>query len=280
MLLAGARLCADMGQATLELASAVIGDAELQRISPTDVTGRPVLAIPGLMGDEKSVRRLNDFLARRGFTPTIWPFGRNLGPRAETFEEHLDDMVAKLQPLLRGIADEASTPVALVGHSLGGVLARELGRRMPDEVDRILTLGAPVFGVGERDNPIIAGIGQRLRGKDTSYRDMMNGRAYGHWGNATPKMPCVSIISPIDQVIDRSLAAIPTESLDQALGPIRENVTVRSSHVGMVANPFILLAVADRLLADREAWVRFDPERYLANRPGPLVRHLYPQTPV
>lgn len=276
MLGAGARLGVDLSQATLEVTSAAIGDAELQRISPYDATGHPVLAVPGLMGDERSVRRLNHYLRRRGFAPTPWPRGRNLGPRGESFEEHLDTMVAELKPLLERMSDDASAPVSLVGHSLGGVLSRELGRRLPDEIDRIITLGAPVFGVGEQDNPIIGRIGQRLRGKGTSYTDMMDGHSYGHWDSARPDLPCVSIVSPIDQVIDRSKAAIPQESLDGAAGPIRENVTVRSSHIGMVSNPFVLLTVADRLLADPQEWQCFDPDPYLWPRPKRFVRHIFP----
>ncbi len=147
---------------------------------------------------------------------------------------------------------------------------------MLEEVDRILTLGAPAFGGGERDNPTISGIGQRLRGKETSYLDMMDGRSYGHWDAATLDLPCVSIVSPIDQVIDRSMAANPCDSLDASGGPISENVMVRSSHIGMVSNPFVMLTVADRLMADRRDWRRFDPTSYLSNRPQRSVRHIFP----
>ncbi|MDN5777424.1 MAG: alpha/beta fold hydrolase [Humibacillus sp.] len=276
---AGARLGFDFAQATLEVATATVGDAELQRVSPSDDLGRPVLVIPGLTGNEKSVRRLVEYLCSRGFVATAWPLGRNLGPRGgETFETHLDSVMMVIGPMLRSLADTTSQPVSLVGHSLGGVLAREIGRRLAPEVDRLITLGAPVFGVGERDNPIISRIGQQIRGR-TSYLEMMSGHAYGHWDSQSPTRPCVSIISPIDQVVDRDMAAIPVESLDPVVGPIRENVTVRSSHIGMTSNPFVLLAVADRLLADAESWQRFDPFRYFPHRLGPMVRHVYPPSP-
>ena len=276
MFTASIGLSIDLCQASLELASLWALNAELQRVSPYDPAGRPVLTIPGLLGDDRAIRRLSQFLRARGFAVAEWPLGRNLGPRNETFEAHLDTVVGQIRPRLRELADRTGAPVSLVGHSLGGVLARELGRRMPAEVDRILTLGAPVFGVGERDNAIIAHIGQRLRGA-TTYREMMAGNSYGHWDASGPDLPCVSIVSPIDRVVDRSLAAIPHECLDAAAGPIRENVVVRYSHAGLVANPFVQLVVADRLLADRQDWRRFDPGQYLPARPVRVIRHVYPR---
>jgi pimeloyl-ACP methyl ester carboxylesterase len=43
------------------------------------------------------------------------------------------------------MAEAAGRPVALVGQSMGGTVAREVARVRPDLVDRLITLGTPLF---------------------------------------------------------------------------------------------------------------------------------------
>lgn len=44
------------------------------------------------------------------------------------------------------LAAESEQPVSLVGWSLGGVIAREVARRRPDLVRRMISYGTPVVG--------------------------------------------------------------------------------------------------------------------------------------
>jgi len=44
------------------------------------------------------------------------------------------------------LVDAAGAPVSLLGWSLGGVIAREVARREPDAVRRVITYGTPVVG--------------------------------------------------------------------------------------------------------------------------------------
>ena len=56
----------------------------------------------------------------------------------------------------------------------------------------------------------------------------------------------------------------------------RENLRVSSSHIGMAVNPSVFLAVADRLVQDRDDWQRFNPRRYFTDGLGWLIPLLYP----
>lgn len=99
---------------------------------------RPVLVIPGFMANDTLTRPLRDALAAAGHRPHGAEVGRITGPTPA--------LVAALEARTAAIADAARRPVALVGWSLGGLFARELARRMPDRIERVVTLGSPFSG--------------------------------------------------------------------------------------------------------------------------------------
>jgi hypothetical protein len=105
--------------------------------------GRPVLVIPGLLAHDAVTLRLRRTLSACGFRPYGWREGFNLGVR--------EDLFGRLGARLDEIIDEAGGPVALVGWSLGGLYARELAKRRPDDVSMVVTMGSP-FSVDLRDN--------------------------------------------------------------------------------------------------------------------------------
>jgi pimeloyl-ACP methyl ester carboxylesterase len=68
--------------------------------------------------------------------------GWNLGVRADTIE--------RLGRRLDRISGDK--PILLVGWSLGGLFARELGRAFPDRVRAVVTLGSPFSGDPHQNN--------------------------------------------------------------------------------------------------------------------------------
>ena len=55
---------------------------------------------------------------------------------------------AQLETRLESIAQRRGTRVQIVGHSLGGMLARGLAVRRPDLISGIVTLGSPMLAPG------------------------------------------------------------------------------------------------------------------------------------
>jgi hypothetical protein len=51
---------------------------------------------------------------------------------------------------------------------------------------------------------------------------------------------------------------------------------VLATHMGMTCSVWVLLAVADRLAADRRNWQSFDPQQYFPACLPPLRRVVYP----
>ena len=76
--------------------------------------------------------------ARVNLTAPIGPFARLAAEELKGVRPRLAESVVALS--------EEHGPVALVGWSLGGVLSREVARRHPEHVRRVITYGTPVVG--------------------------------------------------------------------------------------------------------------------------------------
>ncbi len=237
-------LTAFEGRAWLELASVVPALPILDRAPIGD--GHPVLVLPGWLADDVSTRTLRWFLRRRGYHVHGWRLGRNVGAT--------EAIVAALGKRFRTLRARHERRLSVVGWSLGGIYARELGRRFPDDVRQVITLGSP-FADPSATTPA------RL------YRAVFGASSDGRPRLADPlPVPATSIYSRSDGVVAwRSCLDTP--------GPQRENVEVWSSHCGLGHHPAALLVVADRLAQPEGAWRPFVPGGWhrwplFAARPG------------
>jgi len=220
---------------------------------------------------------MNRFLGHHGFNAHSWGMGRNLGPQGVDWDHHLDEIGMLFMGKVKALADETSAPVSLVSQSLGGVYARELALRLEDEIDRVIMLGAPTFHPYKEDrhNRVIATFGYWFNRQSASEFAGRDGLL--HWESDRPALPCVAIHSPIDGIVDENACHIPGYVVGHSghKAP-RENIRVLSSHIGMCVNPWVLLAVADRLVAERDHWRTFDPHAYFPAYLDHAVRLLYP----
>jgi triacylglycerol lipase len=94
------------------------------------------LLIPGFMAGDRSLSVLRGWLRRRGHRVRMSGIRTNVGCAEE--------IVARLDQRLRGLAQEAGEPVFVIGQSRGGALARALAVRSPDAVAGLVMLGSPV----------------------------------------------------------------------------------------------------------------------------------------
>jgi pimeloyl-ACP methyl ester carboxylesterase len=112
---------------------------EHDRYDPTSPLPTPVVLVHGFLGDPTNFLLLRRYLAARGirnFTSFSY------GPRLD-----YQRLAQRLEEQVEAVCDATGArTVDLVGHSLGGLVARylvALGSRAP--VRRLVTLGAPYF---------------------------------------------------------------------------------------------------------------------------------------
>ncbi len=187
--------------------------------------GETIWVFPGMGVGDGSTRTLRRYLRRHGFDARGWGLGRNPPDAAAT--------LVRLLPRLEALVVETGGPVALVGWSLGGILARELARLRPDLVRRVVTLGSPVVG-GLRHTAV--GGFYRLQGWDLDEIDRLVAVA-----NRTPiRVPVTAIWSRRDGIVAWQAC------VDSVTGAV-ENLEATSCHWALGLDPEVLAALPQRL---------------------------------
>jgi pimeloyl-ACP methyl ester carboxylesterase len=206
----------------------------LLRLAPRG-DGHPVLVLPGLTASDRSTQPLRAFLRSQGYYVHGWKLGPNHGPRP--------GVEAKMQERLAELAERHGRKVSLVGWSLGGVFAREMARRAPDQVRALISLGSPFAGAPKASNA-------------WQLYERVSGRRVDDWPQrahmrTAPPVPSTAIYS-------RSDGIVAWQGCLEREGPHAENIEVEGSHCGLGHNPAVLYAIADRLAQPDGGWQPFE----------------------
>ena len=186
--------------------------------------GHTVIDIPGWKAPELSGAPLRTYLRALGYDARGWGFGTNSGdPRRD---------VDRLARRVLGLVDDSGSPLSLVGWSLGGVIAREVARRHPDAVRRVITYGTPVVG-GPRFTAVARAYGPEVGGHAVTVAERLDA--------ASP------ILVPLTVVFTRRDGIVSWEACIDRFSPYVEHLEVSSTHLGMGLDPDVWGIVAGRL---------------------------------
>ena len=148
-----------------------------------------------------------------------------------------------MQERLAALFHRHRRKLSLVGWSLGGVFAREMARKAPEQVRSVITLGSPFAGAPRASNAwkLYERVSQR-KADDWERRETMR---------RPPPVPATAIYS-------RSDGIVAWQGCREQEGPESENIEVEGSHCGLGHNPAVLFAIADRLAQAEGQWRHFD----------------------
>jgi len=138
----------------------------ISRAEPNVSGTPPVIVVPGLWASDGMMSTLRRFLTKSGYDAQGWELGRNLAGRgwdgeisdlSEGWAQGERDRPNNGEGAVPALCDEFTNqvrersqklgrPIALVGWSLGGFLAREAARDLPNHVNAVITFGTPVIG--------------------------------------------------------------------------------------------------------------------------------------
>lgn len=191
--------------------------------------GHPVIIFPGLGADGKSVSILREHCRALGYDAFDWGQGLNTGPKGD-----LDTWLHTLKSQMTDLLADHSQQATLIGWSLGGLYAREIGKLMAPRVRQVITIGTPFNA--EADLTHVGWLFRLLSGNSSAINPTLSQRL-----RTPPPMRTTSIYSRSDGVV-----AWQTCRHDKVSRLVHE-IEVDSSHIGMGWNREVLTAVADRL---------------------------------
>ena len=190
--------------------------------------GHPVLLIPPYLGDDNSTSFVRKYLTSLGFKTYKWELGFNM------VKSHY---IPRLEEKIADIYQEHQEKVSIVGWSGGGIFAKIMANRHPDQVEQILTIGSPIWGVMDMKTPVY-GLMEFFRGKSLKER---NERFLAEL-EPVPSMPVTCIYTKTDGLVPWK-HCMEAETYREDI----KNIEVYGSHSGMGANASVLLVTANML---------------------------------
>lgn len=199
--------------------------------------GEPVILVPGFLGCDLYLADLYFWLRRIGYRAYMSHIGHNA--------ECPDLLIHRLMSTVNRVYARTGEPIHLIGHSLGGVLARGIAARRPDRVASITMLGSPFRGV--QVNPLVHRTieyvrkrihGRRSRGKQCFTTSCACGFSCTMRYDFPADIPQTAIYTKGDGVVHWPVCINDDPKTD---------VEVKGTHIGLVWNAEVYRVVAKRL---------------------------------
>ncbi|MEX1255151.1 MAG: alpha/beta fold hydrolase [Dehalococcoidia bacterium] len=209
--------------------------------------GAPVIVIPGFLGSDDYLVEMYYWLRRIGYKPYYSRIGRN----AECPELLTDRLFATIDRAQK----DTGRKVHLIGHSLGGLLARSAAGQRPEQVAQVICLASPFRDI--RVHPMVLAAAGFVRGQiarnnnsrkeKTAKRDCFTGACSCEFA--------ASLRSDLPSGIDRTAIYTKTDGVVDWRSCVEEddrlNSEVSGTHVGLAFNPQVYRKVANLLAGPR-----------------------------
>jgi len=202
--------------------------------------GSGVIIIPGFLGTDLYLTELHGWLARIGYRPYFSGIGINAECPNLLIQRHLSDTI-------KTALAETGRKVHLIGHSLGGVIARSLAGQRPRDVASVITLAAPFRGTVTNRTVLHAAEAVRMRILQEHGERVLptcyTGRCTCNFidslrRNVPEGMLETAVYTKHDGIVDWRYCMTRHPDVD---------FEVPGTHIGMAFNPAAYMIVAERL---------------------------------
>lgn len=202
--------------------------------------GSGVVIIPGFLGTDLYLMELHAWLARIGYRPYFSGIGINAECPNLLIQRHLNDTIERA-------LSETGRRIHLIGHSLGGVIARSVAGQRPQDVASVITLASPFRGTVTSRTVLQASEAIRLRILQEHGKGVLphcyTGRCTCNFVDSLKRdipdsMMETAIYTRHDGVVDWRYCMTRNPEVD---------FEVPGTHIGMAFNPSAYAIVAERL---------------------------------
>ena len=199
-----------------------------------------VVIIPGFLGTDLYLMELHAWLKRIGYRPYFSGIGLNAECPNLLIERRLAETVSRAR-------SETRRRVHVIGHSLGGTLARSVASQRRNEVASVITLGAPFRGTVAHRTVLRAAEAVRKRILDEHGEGVLPA-CY------TARCTC-NFIDSLQRDLPESMLETAVYTREDGVVDWRycktrnpaANFEVHGTHIGLAFNPSVYSIIADRL---------------------------------
>ena len=202
--------------------------------------GSGVVLVPAFLGTDFSLSHFRGWLNRIGYRSYYSGISINAECPNLLIRQHLSAAIAEARESTKG-------KVHVIGHSLGGTMARAVAAQMPDRVASVITIASPIRRIA--GHAAVMRIADRVRRKILK-RQGANVLPDCYTANCTcsfleslrgtfPKtVRQTAIYSKCDGMMDWRVCRTGDSDVD---------IEVSSTHLGSVLSPLVYKIVAERL---------------------------------
>lgn len=199
-----------------------------------------VVVIPGFLGSDLYLLELHAWLKRIGYRPFYSGIGVNAECPNLLIQRRLNETISKARK-------QTGRRVHVIGHSLGGVIARSVAGQRPDDIASVITLAAPFRGTVAHRSVLRVAEVVRKRILEENGPGVLPGCYTG-------RCTC-DFLDSLRRDIPEDVLETAIYTRDDGIVDWRTCITkdsevnfqVPGTHVGMAFNPSAYIIIAERL---------------------------------
>jgi triacylglycerol lipase len=205
--------------------------------------GSAVVLVPGFLGTDFYLNHLRTWLGRIGYKPYYSGIRLNAECPNLLIRQNVNQAIQEAYKSSR-------RKVHLIGHSLGGTIARAVASQMPDRIASVITLAAPIRGLAAHASILRAAelVRKRIleRHGPRVLPDCYTARCTCDFvesirGKFPKSVRQTAIYTKTDGIMDWRVCQTGDPSVD---------FEVSATHLGLVFSPLVYSVVAERLAGE------------------------------
>jgi len=199
-----------------------------------------VVIIPGFLGTDHYLAELRFWIGRIGYRPYFSGIGFNAECPNLLIKQRLRDTIEKA-------LDETGRKIHLIGHSLGGVMARAVASQRPHDIASVVTLAAPFRGT----------IAHRrvLQAAEAVRKHILKEHGAGVLPQCYTARCTCNFVDSLRRNVPASVMETAIYTLNDGIvdprycrtGDSRKDFEVPGTHIGLAFNASVYKIIAERL---------------------------------